>query len=197
MARLWRPAGQGQPAVADELLAPPMLDFRHEAERAVLGLSYRGEQARIRFDSRVELTDRRDEIAGNIFILEAPVGSPVSCLFWGIMPGLVDISVVQRTSGGDVNLAKQALGEHPHTFLVGKFIQSLAGVLDGFTDATITLDLMGRHHGKWVLGDDPVYHHIRDRFFDREKWSLNADRLRVRELLGEDNRWIAKNRKGR
>ena len=176
------------------MLSPPKLDFRHEAGRAVFNICYLDKDSRILSANSVELTERRDDVAGNIFILEAPRGKPVSCIFYSILPDLADISVVQKTSGGDIYAAKKLLGEHPHEFLVGGFIRALAGVLDEFPDSTIMLDLMGRHHGYMGFGTNPVYAQLRERFFDRQKWSLNANKVRVQELLGGDNRWIIRNR---
>jgi hypothetical protein len=110
---------------------------------------------------------------------------PALVLRYGIYANEIVIGYIQSNSTLDTLdkylSLKEDLGVRPHEFMVAQFLARIAPALDEHPNAGVFLAL---HYV-----NKPVYTTIRDRFFDRN-YSLNPNKERVRQILGENNTWL-------
>jgi len=133
---------------------------------------------------------------GDLLVLELPSAGEktirergVSSLDYIIREGYIDINFIQPPSRGNPNAAKTVLGESPHELLLKRFLVKVSGYLDSHPETRVRFDPLGRYRS----GNPELYGALRDRFFSEDKdgtWSLSAEKRRVVEALGCDNRWI-------
>jgi len=110
---------------------------------------------------------------------------PAVSLRYGFYPQEIVIGYIQTHADLDTFKhyaeMKRDLGARPHEFLVAQFLARIAHTLSEFPDTGV---FVAQHYI-----DKPVYPTLRDRFFD-ENYSLNPNRERVRQILGENNLWL-------
>lgn len=111
---------------------------------------------------------------------------PAVALRYGIYPKEIVIGYVQThaflsTLGPYQKMKEELEGVRPHEFLVAHFLARIAQTLDKHPKTGV---FIAPHYL-----DKPVYPTLRDRFFD-DNYSLNPNRERVQQILGEDNTWL-------
>lgn len=110
---------------------------------------------------------------------------PAVSLRYGLYPEELVIGYIQTHSFLDsleqYIKIKEDLGARPHEFLLAHFLARVAKTLDLNPGIGVFLATHYLHN--------PVYPTLRDRFFD-EHYSLNPNRKRVIQILGEKNSWL-------
>lgn len=113
-------------------------------------------------------------------------GFPAVALRYGIREKEFAIGYVQSHAYLDTlesfqKLKKDLGGVRPHELLVAHFIARVASVLNEHPETKVIVSPF--------YTDKPLYPKLRDRFFDKN-YSLNPNRERIRQILGEDNSWL-------
>lgn len=116
------------------------------------------------------------------------IGNPFISLAYSFKDGrnnhAMIIQYIQSTNRINQNIydsLKSELGVNPHEFLLAHFLSRLSPILNAKPETNV---LVSQHYTS-----RSAYPGLRDRFFDGE-YRLNPKKERVRQILGEDNKWI-------